>query len=106
MTIPSWAKPGAKCVCVDDSPGVSDGPKLTIGQTYTIRDAYWSPAFGRLHVRLCELKGRVSFYRGLGIAEGGYRVDRFRPLVSRTQEQDVALFTHLLDGLPVREGAQ
>lgn len=92
----AWAKPGAKCVYVDDSgPGVwsDDGP--VVGQTYTVAMA-WVDGDGDLIIDLVELKR--SLKAQLVYAEYlGYLASRFRPLVTHTQERDVAIFLPLLN---------
>lgn len=84
----AWAKPGVKCVCVRRS-SFSDfqpGPRV-----YTIKAVFGDG--GRLHATFMEQ------------ASGGELLERFRPIVTRSQEQDVSLFTHHLDGLPIGEDA-
>lgn len=91
----SWAKPGVKCVCVDDVPrgGVVRSPHPPVGVTLTIKGV--SPDyFGRgvhLHIsgypNVCPIVGH----------DVGWRISRFSPLVTRTQSQDLALFTPLLE---------
>jgi hypothetical protein len=107
MTIPSWAKVGAKVVCVDDSvagsvlrivragfrPAALDVP-LVSGKTYTISAINVHPVFGSYCVRLSDLASRSHG----SVTDWGYDISRFRPLV--TQQDDVALFAHHLDREP------
>lgn len=98
-----WAKPGVKCVCVSTwSDQIPDRePRLygpVEGTVYTIREA----GFGlnmrhpdAFQVRLVEIANPVGVYLE-GIFEAAFSIDRFRPLVSRTEQQDVALFRHPL----------
>ena len=73
-----------KCVCVDDAPRDSRQPMVVNGQQYVIES---------VANLACSL---------VGVDDGQfYWLDRFRPLI--TQQDDVALFTHLLTGTPVRE---
>ena len=96
----SWAKPGAKCVRVTDAHPLSRsvkefGIKMVKGGVYTIR-----------LVRVDRYTGRLLLVFGELPDPGGnlgWGIEAFRPLITRTQEQDVALFRHLLDGLPVGE---
>jgi hypothetical protein len=82
--VSAWARPGVKCVCVDDAPRDSRQPMVVKGRQYEIES---------VHDRSCTL---------FGVDDGQfYWLDRFRPLV--TQQDDVALFQHLLTGTPVRE---
>ena len=85
--IPSWARVGAKVVCVDAGPGdVRTGTqRLVAGEIYTL-----SEVTDEFRVPACK------------IAEHGYgrdeycRLDRFRPLI--TQQDDLANhFKALLD---------
>jgi hypothetical protein len=96
--IPSWAKPGAKVVCVDAEMVTGPSP-LCVGGIYTVTFAYLCKgaprgAFKGPHpcVVLAEVRNTFSPTR-----HGGFSADRFRPLAFRTQEQDVALFKSLLN---------
>lgn len=104
----SWAKVGAKCVCVDDAIrpppnrmvefiGGLDG--LTEGRIYTIREIYIDPYSDEVQVCLNEIWRPTHPDENFG-RESGYSIDRFRPLITRTQEQDVALFRHNLNSAP------
>lgn len=93
----AWVKVGAKCVCVDGEQGPMwhanfDGCRLpTKGHVYTIR------AIDSLHgLLLSEIRNRRVRWVG-GYVELHFRVDRFRPIITRTQEDDVALFRDLLE---------
>lgn len=85
----SWAKPGARCVCVDKSfyghGHKNDADKLVVGGIYTI-DFVFTDKRGVICVRL----------QGVTNESAGYMVSRFRPLITKTQEHDVALFKHHL----------
>lgn len=81
----AWAVPGAKCTPVNDDPwslidgrdssGPAKGEIVTISRVRAETDGVW-----------------------VSLAEWGpddlFDVSDFRPLIQRTQEQDVALFTH------------
>jgi hypothetical protein len=94
----SWARVGAKCVCVDaDSPsqsGIWQGDRLVAGSTYTIVAVTSSPV-GLVGVKVLEADTPNPF---------GYWLARFRPLVTISQAQDVAKFRHLLTPSPVDAG--
>jgi len=94
--IPSWAVPGARVVCVD-AKWSSEPPAdpLRLGLVYTIESAYiWDAMIGaQVVVRLVEIDH--PFLPGFG-----YLLDRFRPVVTRSLEQDVAEFRKLLDHIP------
>lgn len=98
----AWVRVGAKCVCVDNSAHRTDGAALLIkGAVYTIRaiEDCGPHGFGLLLVEVVNSPVRYVS----GFSEPVYRIDRFRPLVTKTQEQDLALFSHLLDGVSVPE---
>ena len=102
--LPSWARVGAKVVCVDADPRGGDRPRrLTAGGVYTIRqvvvgaiDADGAPYVG---VHLEEIQRTP--YRDIGVVP--FDIARFRPLVS--ESDDVALFTHHLDSVRNTEHA-
>lgn len=98
MSIPSWAIKGAKVVCIDDKPhgwtvggAAADGDMdgLTIGVIYTIREFGLTMWFGMPTIRLEEI---IRILRGRDKEEAGYAITRFRPLVTRTQEQDISAY--------------
>lgn len=80
MTIPSWARVGAKVVCVDAAKWRRTLP-LTTGRIYTIRHIGECPISG-VGVYLEEIANDCN---GFG-EEYGYRLDRFRPLVDENIE--------------------
>lgn len=85
----SWAKPGVKCVCVKEAHVLVDGGYAPFrkGDILTISASMvWHP-YG-LVLRFVE---REDDHWG--------HVDGFRPIVNKTQEQDIALFTHHLEGV-------
>ena len=95
--LPSWARVGAKVVCVDAAcrPGrfwrPSEAP--TQGNIYTVAAAFFNPA-GDPRIHLVELQRSPETIKVLGYL-AGYRVERFRPLI--TLEDDLeAHFRQLL----------
>lgn len=95
MSIPSWAKVGAKVVCVDDTPRLNrvsvhngDFGGLTRGQIYTIRG--YGSAGGYATLVLSEIDR--------GIPENGFNPARFRPV--KTIEDDIS--EHFAQHLTVR----
>lgn len=115
----TWAKPGVKCVCIDSKarkkklvpwlPPVEFGGVYPVeGQVYTVASVEWYESIypemveSFLGIHLVE----IARPPGLMTAEVvPYRIERFRPLVSRTMEQSLALFTPLLRGKRVLEDA-
>ena len=104
----AWAVPGAKVVLVEDRDfrvhlidgsrhsAAKFGLKLpTLGRVYTIRDVVLNE--DGIGVLLVEIDNGHPSKRSASGRELSFRIDRFRPLIERTQEQDVALFAHLLD---------
>lgn len=91
----AWAKPGVKAVCVNTVPDAGRRWHTVApveGRTYTIHRVTVGPYSGK----------PCAIFEGLN---NGFplRLDRFRPLT--TQDKDVALFTHILDGLPIEVDA-
>lgn len=98
-SVPSWAVPGAKVVCVDDD-WSGRRPRLKRNSIYTITEV-------RYHVctngKYAGNDDPVLVLRELyndDSPSGGFNILRFRPLVTRSQEQDVAQFRKLLIGAP------
>jgi hypothetical protein len=98
-SIPSWARKGAKVVCVDDGPGrrpclfpgLLDG--LTKGRVYTVRRVAPDWYYGHPVIFLVEFVRPIDGEP----SETGYDIRRFRPLVStKTEAEDLAKFSHHL----------
>lgn len=92
--IPAWAVPGAKVVCIRTMTRRNGGPVPVVGQTYVVRHPHVSP-FGDAVIGLEEIVDPLANYKlapGLGPF---WLVEWFRPLVTRSQEQDIA--THFRD---------
>ena len=96
--LPSWARVGAKVVCVDGKPRLcSTAPLPHEGAIYTIRGVEWcvwgsgdvGPAVYLVEINRGKSAGR----------EWPFGLNRFRPMV--TQEDDIA--THFRQHLDVRE---
>lgn len=97
----AWAKPGVKCVCIAhgwpehemEEGGVTRAPMpnevLTV--TEVIRNGY---------LRFAE----IPVVQAAG-CELAWDVTAFRPLITRTQEEDLALFRDLLTDAPVEVNA-
>ena len=94
----SWARVGAKCVCIGRNPLWDGLPVATpaVGEEYTIREVQGDA------VLLVEIHNRpIWFVPELGgPGEPNFGVWRFRPLVTKTQDQDVAMFKSLLTPAP------
>lgn len=103
----SWAKVGAKCVCIDASgrDGVwLDGEAPIEGNTYTVRRAFVDSS-GNFVIDFLELKRATNSILWLGY-DTGYFVDRFRPIVTRSIEQDVQMFKRIAETAPSLEDAE
>lgn len=85
--IPAWARVGAKVVCVDASPDAHGQMYLRERKTYTIYASHLSG-----HLQLIEVPREHE-------DDAWYLVSRFRPLITRTQSEDVAQFLSLLDSI-------
>ena len=89
----SWAKPGVKCVCIDDDTrGFKYSAMPKSGEIYTIRAVeyyQWPSIGGGLGVHLDEVTRSVPVPFG---------ISRFRPLIS--QFDDIAMFKALLSPTP------
>jgi hypothetical protein len=101
-SLPSWARVGQKVVCVDDYPhpledmeGVLRSPqtwnmKLPIkGEVYTISGVV------KDGLLLKELSS--GYIHPLTGIEMGFKISRFRPLISKSIEDDIAIFAPLLN---------
>lgn len=101
-TAPSWARVGMRVVCIDATRRLMSGRipwlPLTLGAVYTLADTGIDE--GDDIVFLVEQRNPSLFGR-----DCGYLLRRFRPLISRTQKQDTAMFRQLVDELPILERA-
>ena len=101
MSIPHWAVKGAKVVCVDgDFPYCTLKNLPTEGAVYTVRETCVHPS-GAPALRLEEVRNDPAQYIE-AFEEGWLKLSRFRPLITRTLEQDVAQFRDLLADNPTR----
>lgn len=90
----TWARVGVKCVCIKRGEWVNRAPSCLEDKR---------PAYNEVcQVTEIEIRNERVMLRLAGYLDL-YYVGRFRPLVTRTQDEDVALFTHHLDkvGEPV-----
>lgn len=90
----SWAKVGAKCVCVKELENPSAGELLVKGRIYTIKSVEAGAPNGNLGIHLKEARTPNIW---------GYWVERFRPITppkQKTLEQDIALFNTIKTGVP------
>ena len=89
MDLPSWARVGAKVVCIDAGPPRNGMPikhNLVAGQTYVISDLCTAPFWSSPGVRVAGLRWPHNGWADLS---------RFRPLVD--QQTDIAThFAHHL----------
>lgn len=99
----SWAKVGAKCVYVHRHNGQVTRKPLEYMGVYTIRTVVSHPYLNEIGI---YLEGVVNEIHPLYGMEKGYSLSAFRPLVTRTQEQDVEMFLRLVDRVPNMEVAE
>lgn len=88
----AWAKPGVKCVCIDD------------GWSETTAEGGWLPNRIPMIHEVLTVAGAVQKYGSVflffvEIPGGGFHIECFRPLVQHTQEQDLEHFLPLLDSV-------
>lgn len=103
--IPSWARVGAKVVCVNDASGQFQSAEiahlgldgLRCGEIYTIRAVGYSKHWGTPGIWLEEIVRPIKSSRAL--EEEAFHILRFRPV--KTIEDDIA--THFAALLDVRE---
>lgn len=84
----SWAKPGVKCVCVDDrrAPFGSPSP-FARGGVYVVEDVN---DLGNIKIAGVPQVDNVWFWK----------VERFRPLVTKTQSEDIEMFLRIASKAP------
>lgn len=94
--IPSWARVGAKVVCIGEEQLWPDGP--SVGEVCTIREVEILRGFAAL--RFEEYVSQPVYRRVFGrVVEYAFEAKYFRPLI--TLETDIA--THFRQHLDVRE---
>jgi hypothetical protein len=94
--IPAWAVKGAKVVCIQGGQPGCNGDLYGVGypktrEVVTIDGVFLRKRDGRCLLTLIEYPS--------GNTGGGWNVANFRPLVTRSQDQDIALFVHHLDSV-------
>lgn len=95
----SWAKVGAKVVCVNaqNDPGFQWFNEVPVeGAIYRISGMV--PDKNRPG-KACLL------FEEMRNGGSGFAIHRFRPLTTKTQEQDVSMFKGLLNKTPINETA-
>ena len=88
----AWAKPGVKCVCIKGGQPNSRGMMLVGSmpqeqQVYTVTEVRYCSRCGVLLV--------LAEFPDVGNSNG-WEATHFRPIITHTQEDDVALFRDLL----------
>lgn len=106
----AWAKPGVKCVCIrDDWKGFEVYERMGIHVPSRLPMINEVLTINEVMDDLSHVPGRVTSNIGLTFVElghdWGFALDCFRPLITKSQEDDVALFRSLLDALPIGESA-
>lgn len=99
--IPSWAVRGAKAVCVADRWNLTcdELHRLPmIGEVLTVEGCFEDERGAGLWFE------EIPVHQGLCSVPHYWAVEAFRPLVTRSQEQDMAIFRPILDH--VREAAE
>jgi len=98
----TWAKPGVRVVYINDhyGPEAWYGSETlpVIGRQYTIREIILMG--GEVPCcRLVEIENEVLDYT-FGFYEAAFSLERFRPLITRTQDEDLEQFIPLLETKP------
>lgn len=77
-SVPSWARVGAKVVCIAGNETLIERQTYTITHVYDGRDM-----IGQWGVKVAEAKSMWGWH-------GYFAGDRFRPLITKSQSEDVA----------------
>lgn len=90
--LPSWARVGARVVCVDDAIrggfGFERWPQKC--GTYTIREVIYCPEAGSWQLRLHEIVNpAVDYDLDSSLWEAGFNVARFRPVTDLKSDDEV-----------------
>jgi hypothetical protein len=102
-----WAKPGAKCVCIDDARTNRRWRGTTCvvkGCVYTVRGVLITPN-GRCVLTFEEVLNPLVMVIGGDLYEWGFGAHRFRPVQDVPEHEDVALFQHHLTSTNIEEMA-
>lgn len=97
-----WAVPGQKVLCIDSFQGTGRMRVLKARAVYTIsRVISHDPRmgdgpYGQSTILLLLKEVRNPYTQ---LFAGGFAIERFRPLITKTQEEDVSVFRHLLAGV-------
>lgn len=99
MSVPSWVRVGAKCVCTKRgawSDVVNGEAQPSYGQLLTIREVRDTFCdLGGVDLMFEEIVNPALLYRE-GHYEAGFHYSLFAPVVTKTLEQDIAQFLPLL----------
>lgn len=98
-----WPSVGMKCVCVNnrfpDSDFIAPPDRLLVrGAIFTISAVLVDGGETCIHLR--EITREISPKHGRRLP---FYLSRFRPLITRTQDEDVAAFKSLLQDMPLTE---
>lgn len=100
--LPSWVKVGAKCVALYNFPGTPGAKALSINSILTIRDWAYSPEYGMWCLMFFEIYNEPVNTRE-GFLERGYALFAFKPLTTKTIEDDMEIFASLLNVTRIEE---
>jgi hypothetical protein len=103
LAIPSWARTGAKVVCIaNDFKDVAFEQIPVVGERYTLRKV---EAYGSMTVVYLQEIRNDKIYTAFGMMERGFTIAAFKPLVEKTIEDDIALFAPFLIDTKIDEHA-
>lgn len=108
----SWLSVGSKVVCINANPLANRalihnaghrpilhaGFPLNLGEVYTIESVRAHAILDVVCIRLVEIASRGPDMTG---DDPGFDSRRFRPLITKTQEQDVEMFLRLASPSPL-----
>lgn len=108
----SWLSVGSKVVCINADPLVNvslirnsghrpnlhEGLPLNLGEVYTIESVKAHAILDVVCIRLVEIASRGPDMTG---DDPGFDSRRFRPLITKTQEQDIEMFLRLASPSPL-----
>jgi len=102
VSIPSWARVGAKVVYIYRGPTptgrYAQEVRPLAGEIYTVRDVITErdgDGFRLVEIRNPEML--YSSHDGCHVTETYFAIRSFRPLITRTQADDIELFRPLLN---------
>lgn len=96
--IPSWAKRGAKVICVDDAwDDTFCAFPLLKGGIYTVDTLFVNEATRGKFAGVSSPTITLIEAENPDSSTGGFKLARFRPVHTATESEDLAAFRHIAD---------